>query len=157
MTYTVTTTNLGGLSADNVALSFFLPAGVTFLKRALKPFAVAENVDLVIANAENASSGMGMTPSAYRQIREAGVDLVEQRDVRDVAPRVGHVARHGPADAPERFPVGVAVRLLRRIVLRTIARCRDACLGVYGTTVRPGRVAVGDPVVVAAGPKILRG
>jgi hypothetical protein len=31
-------------------------------------------------------------------------------------------------------------------VLRTIARERDACLGVYGSTVRPGRVAVGDPV-----------
>jgi uncharacterized protein YcbX len=33
-------------------------------------------------------------------------------------------------------------------VLRTIARERDACLGVYGSTVQPGRVAVGDPVVI---------
>lgn len=33
-------------------------------------------------------------------------------------------------------------------ILRAIARERDACLGVYGTTVQPGRVAVGDPVVV---------
>jgi uncharacterized protein YcbX len=33
-------------------------------------------------------------------------------------------------------------------VLRTIAQTRDACLGVYGTTVEPGRVAVGDAVVV---------
>lgn len=33
-------------------------------------------------------------------------------------------------------------------VLRTIARERDACLGVYGTTVQPGRVAVGDAVVL---------
>jgi uncharacterized protein len=33
-------------------------------------------------------------------------------------------------------------------ILRTIGRERDACLGVYGTTVQPGRVAVGDPVVV---------
>src|SRR5262249_19117155 len=31
-------------------------------------------------------------------------------------------------------------------VLRTIARDRQACLGVYGSTVEPGRVAVGDPV-----------
>jgi uncharacterized protein len=36
------------------------------------------------------------------------------------------------------------------IVLRTIARRRKARLGVYATTARPGRVAVGDPVVVAA-------
>ena len=31
-------------------------------------------------------------------------------------------------------------------ILRAIARERDAQLGVYGTTVEPGRVAVGDPV-----------
>ena len=34
-------------------------------------------------------------------------------------------------------------------VLRAIARERDSCLGVYGSTVEPGRVAVGDPVVLA--------
>jgi len=32
-------------------------------------------------------------------------------------------------------------------ILRAIARERQASLGVYGSTVRPGRVAVGDPVV----------
>ncbi|MGI8845416.1 MAG: MOSC domain-containing protein [Thermoleophilaceae bacterium] len=34
-------------------------------------------------------------------------------------------------------------------VLRSIARERDARLGVYGTTVQPGRVALGDPVSLA--------
>ncbi len=33
-------------------------------------------------------------------------------------------------------------------ILRAIARERDACFGVYGTTVQPGRVAVGDAVVL---------
>ena len=33
-------------------------------------------------------------------------------------------------------------------VLRAIARERKACLGVYGTPVRPGRVAVGDAVTL---------
>lgn len=33
-------------------------------------------------------------------------------------------------------------------VLRAIAQERQACLGVYGSTVEPGRVAVGDPVVL---------
>lgn len=33
-------------------------------------------------------------------------------------------------------------------VLRAIARERDTCLGVYGSTVEPGPVAVGDPVIV---------
>jgi uncharacterized protein len=33
-------------------------------------------------------------------------------------------------------------------VLRAIAQQRDTCMGVYGSTVTPGRVAVGDPVVL---------
>jgi uncharacterized protein len=33
-------------------------------------------------------------------------------------------------------------------VLRAIARQRQTCLGVYGSTVQPGRVALGDPVVL---------
>lgn len=33
-------------------------------------------------------------------------------------------------------------------ILRAIAREREACLGVYGTTVEPGRVTVGATVVV---------
>lgn len=38
--------------------------------------------------------------------------------------------------------------------LRAIAGAREGCLGVYGSTVQPGRVAVGDPVVLdgEAGP-----
>ena len=35
-------------------------------------------------------------------------------------------------------------------VLRAIAQHRQACLGVYGSTVHPGRVAVGDPVLLEA-------
>lgn len=31
-------------------------------------------------------------------------------------------------------------------ILRAIARDRQGCLGVYGSTVEPGRIAVGDPV-----------
>src|SRR5690348_3845229 len=33
-------------------------------------------------------------------------------------------------------------------VLKAAGRERDACLGVYGTTVQPGRVAIGDPVAL---------
>ena len=35
-------------------------------------------------------------------------------------------------------------------VLRAIAAHRDMCLGVYGSTIRPGRVAIGDSVVLRA-------
>jgi MOSC domain-containing protein YiiM len=33
-------------------------------------------------------------------------------------------------------------------VLRAIARERAACLGVYGSTIQPGRVAMGDTVSI---------
>jgi hypothetical protein len=33
-------------------------------------------------------------------------------------------------------------------VLRAVAQQREACLGVYGTIVTPGRVALGDPVTL---------
>lgn len=33
-------------------------------------------------------------------------------------------------------------------ILRAIARERQACLGVYGSTVEPGRLSVGDPVSI---------
>jgi uncharacterized protein len=36
------------------------------------------------------------------------------------------------------------------VILRTIANERQTRLGVYGSTVQPGRVAVGDPVILGA-------
>jgi hypothetical protein len=33
-------------------------------------------------------------------------------------------------------------------ILRTVAQDRQGCLGVYGSTVEPGRVAVNDPVIL---------
>jgi metallophosphoesterase (TIGR00282 family) len=56
------------------------PPGVAFLQRALPVLIAREGLDLVIANAENASGGSGVTPGAYRKIREAGVDLVTLGD-----------------------------------------------------------------------------
>src|SRR5437868_1830314 len=56
------------------------PPGVTFLKVALPALIAQEGIDLVIANAENAVNGSGLSPSVYRKIREAGVDLVTLGD-----------------------------------------------------------------------------
>jgi metallophosphoesterase (TIGR00282 family) len=54
--------------------------GVAFLKRALPTLIEREHIDLVVANAENASGGSGLMPSTYRQIRLAGVDAVTMGD-----------------------------------------------------------------------------
>jgi metallophosphoesterase (TIGR00282 family) len=56
------------------------PPGVAFLKRVLRPMRDRERVDFVIANAENASGGSGMTPGAFRQLRDAGVDVITLGD-----------------------------------------------------------------------------
>ncbi len=56
------------------------PPGVTLLKKSLRALIAREAIDLVIANAENASGGSGITPSIYRQLRSAGVDLVTLGD-----------------------------------------------------------------------------
>ena len=37
-------------------------------------------------------------------------------------------------------------------ILRTIAQERDGCLGVYGSTVQPGRIALGDSVSLDSAP-----
>jgi metallophosphoesterase (TIGR00282 family) len=54
--------------------------GVTFVRRALPVLIPHERIDLVIANAENAANGSGLTPNLYRRLREAGVDLVTLGD-----------------------------------------------------------------------------
>ena len=49
--------------------------------RTLVPKLIAdESLDLVIANAENACSGSGLTPKQYRQLRSAGIDLITMGD-----------------------------------------------------------------------------
>ena len=53
--------------------------------------------------------------------------------------------------------VGVDPSTARRnpAVLRTIAQARDARLGVYGSTVRPGRLAIGDAVILESSSKMV--
>lgn len=61
-------------------------------------------------------------------------------------------ARFAEPDRPDASPTLVTIdpETLHRnpAVLRAIALHRDTKLGVYGSTVEPGRVAVGDPVVL---------
>ena len=57
------------------------PPGVTFVQAgAAGAGRRARGSTCVIANAENAAGGSGLTPSLYRKLREAGVDLVTLGD-----------------------------------------------------------------------------
>ncbi|MCI0379152.1 MAG: YmdB family metallophosphoesterase [Gemmataceae bacterium] len=54
--------------------------GVDMVRNAVPLLRTAERIDLVIANAENAAAGSGMTPRTYRQLRQAGVDAFTMGD-----------------------------------------------------------------------------
>jgi metallophosphoesterase (TIGR00282 family) len=54
--------------------------GVNFVRRALPALIARERLDLVIANAENAAGGSGLTVRLYKRLRDAGVDLVTLGD-----------------------------------------------------------------------------
>src|SRR5437667_1561032 len=85
------------------------PAGVTFLQRALPALVANAGIDLVIANAENASNGTGLTPGVYKQLRAAGVDLVtlgdhvyKKLDVTKAMEKTDRICR--PANYPDVAP-----------------------------------------------------
>ncbi len=54
--------------------------GVSLIKRALPAVIQHEQLDLVVANAENVTGGSGLTPRAYRELRQAGIDAVTLGD-----------------------------------------------------------------------------
>jgi metallophosphoesterase (TIGR00282 family) len=54
--------------------------GVNIVKRALPVLIPLEKIDFVIANAENAAGGSGLTEALYKRLRGAGVDLVTLGD-----------------------------------------------------------------------------
>src|SRR5436190_5431648 len=54
--------------------------GVDFVRRALPVLIEREGLDFVVANAENAAGGSGLTAKLYRRLRHAGVDLMTLGD-----------------------------------------------------------------------------
>src|SRR5437763_6297757 len=56
------------------------PPGIDFLQKALPVLRRAEGIDVVVANAENAAGGSGITAKLYRRIRASGVDLITLGD-----------------------------------------------------------------------------
>lgn len=56
------------------------PPGVDLVGRILPALRKQEGLDLVVANAENACNGAGLTPSLFRKLRHAGVDAMTLGD-----------------------------------------------------------------------------
>jgi 2',3'-cyclic-nucleotide 2'-phosphodiesterase len=85
--------------------------GVTLVKNALPSVIAHEKLDLVIANAENAADGSGLTPKDFARLRAAGVDLVtlgdhvyKKKEIIETLEKDEHICR------PANFPPGAPGR-----------------------------------------------
>ena len=108
--------------------------GREIVERAVAGLVREERLDLVVANAENAAGGSGLTPAIYRELMRAGVDAItlgdhvyrrreiysvleeriEHRQAGEFAAGVGRPqlgGRHGPQRRARRrlLPAGPAV------------------------------------------------
>jgi uncharacterized protein YcbX len=158
----VRTPSGGELDVADPALAAELGAGVRVIKQNRGVF---DTMPLSLLTTQ-ALAGLG---------RLAGADLAAGRFRPNILVDASGVEAPGPGapgrDFPEDAWVGRVLRIgglrmrvdqrdqrcvmvtidpvtLRRdpVILRAIARERDARFGVYGSTVEPGQVAVGDPV-----------
>src|SRR3954447_9779923 len=107
--------------------------GLDFVRAVLPPFIAREQIDLVVANAENAANGSGLTPRGYRQLREAGVDLITMGDhVYKKLDVLGVFEKEDCICRPANFPPNAPGREWVRATARdgTVA----AAFGVLGRT-----------------------
>jgi metallophosphoesterase (TIGR00282 family) len=107
--------------------------GVAFLKRALPLLVPREQIGVVIANAENATDGSGLSPKDYRRIREAGVDLVTLGDhvykKKDIIPTLEQDER---ICRPANFPTSAPGRDYASCISRS--GCAVAAFSLLGRT-----------------------
>ena len=126
--------------------------GVRVIKQNRGVFDIAPVSLISAATVRAISDAADVAPDVRRFRPNILVDVADEAYAEDAW--VGHVLRIGDAairlDQRDKRCVMVDVdpetSLRRPGVLRTIARRRSSCLGVYGTTVTPGRLRVGDSV-----------
>jgi 2',3'-cyclic-nucleotide 2'-phosphodiesterase len=149
--------------------------GVAFLRKALPVLIPREGIDLVIADAENAVAGSGLTPSIYRKLREAGVDVVtlgdhvyKKQEIIPTLERDDRVCRPAnfPPDAPGREFVLATARdgtpvavfcLLGRTFMRAVDCPFRAADRVLQAVDGKARVVVVDMHAEATADKYLMG
>jgi metallophosphoesterase (TIGR00282 family) len=112
--------------------------GRLIVTRAMRGLIEAEQLDLVIANAENTAGGAGLTCANYRELIASGVDAItmgdhiyRQREINEVLERESNIVKlaNYPATAPGRDHMLVTARngvtvavfnLLGRVFMRPV-------------------------------------
>jgi metallophosphoesterase (TIGR00282 family) len=149
--------------------------GMSMVKRVLPWLIPQERIDIVIANAENAAGGSGLTEQLYKKLRSAGVDLITLGDhiykKQEIIPTLVEEDRlckpaNFPPDAPGRnyalaaardgTPVGVLC-LLGRTFMRAVDCPFRAADGVLRELEGKARVVVVDAHAEATADKYLLG
>jgi metallophosphoesterase (TIGR00282 family) len=147
--------------------------GVAVVKAAVPVLRERERLDFVVANAENASGGSGVTPTAYRQLRAAGIDaftlgdhIYKKFDIAGVlADPVEPVCKPAnyPHSAPGRdhvlFEIGgvpiAVISLLGRTYMRPVDCPFAAADRVLAALAGRARVVIVDAHAEATGDKYL--
>jgi hypothetical protein len=90
--------------------------GRDIVVRAVAGLKVEHGLDLVVANAENAAGGSGLTPANYRQLTDAGVDgitlgdhILRRREISQILDSRDNIVK------PANFPPEVAGRQWMRL------------------------------------------
>jgi hypothetical protein len=109
------------------------PPGVAAVRKLVPPLRHAEGLAFVVANAENATNGSGLSPRDYRHLRAAGVDAITLGDHIYKKFEIADVMRHPdePVCKPANFPAAAPGR---DHVLLTVGGVRVAVLSVLGRT-----------------------
>jgi metallophosphoesterase (TIGR00282 family) len=110
--------------------------GRQIVVRALGGLRQTEQLDLVVANAENASGGSGLTPDVYRELIEGGVDCItmgdhiyRRREIFSLLESEERIVR--PANFPDEAPGRTYA------ILRTAAQVPVAVLSLLGRVFMP--------------------
>jgi hypothetical protein len=107
--------------------------GVQLVRRAVPLLRAREGLDLVVANAENASGGSGLYPNALRQLRAAGIDALTMGDhlykKADIIPALGTAE---PIVKPANFPAAAPGR--DHVVVQARGGTPVAVVSVLGRT-----------------------
>jgi uncharacterized protein len=149
----VRTPNGEELDVTDPALAAELGQGVTLIKQNRGVFDAAplSLITTQTVTGIGALAGAELSPLRFRPnlVVEASGDFPEEGWVGSVL-RIGGFSMRVDQKDERCVMINVDPATIERnsAILKTAGRRRDACLGVYGTTVEPGRVAVGDPVLL---------
>lgn len=107
--------------------------GLQMIKKAVPWLRQRERLDLVVANAENTSSGSGLYPNAYKIIREAGVDVLTMGDhIYKKADIISLMEKDEPICKPANFPTAAPGKEF--VLTCTAQGIRVAVISLLGRT-----------------------